>query len=71
MDSLRPRIVAPCYVELEQALKALQPEQIAQIDDALADVGPDDEIRLIGEHFRLFRIKKLKSEVISIELDAA
>jgi len=58
-------------VALEQCLKVLRPEQILQIDQALADAGPDDDVRLIVESGQLQCIKKVRIEVIALDPQTA
>ena len=46
----------------EGPLKMLTPQQIRQIDEALAKLGPFGEVRLIKQRGRLRFIQKIESE---------
>ena len=47
---------------LDRPLSMLKLEHIRQIDDALAEVGPFGEVRIIKQHGKLRFIQKVESE---------
>jgi hypothetical protein len=49
------------HLELPEPLKALKPEQIVQVDRALASLGPFGQVRLIKVKGRLRFIERLES----------
>jgi hypothetical protein len=50
---------------VDSRLQMLTPEQVRQIDRALADLGPSAEVRLIKTRGRLRFIQKIDSESIT------
>jgi len=50
---------------LDRPLGVLKPEHIRQIDDALAELGPFGEVRVIKQRGKLRFIKKVESESIT------
>jgi len=51
-----------CLLSLDGPLEVLTPCQITQIDQALAELGPFSEVRLIKSRGRLRFIQKVESE---------
>ena len=47
---------------LDRPLRVLKREHIRRIDDALAEVGPFGEVRIIKQHGKLRFIQKVESE---------
>lgn len=46
---------------LDRPLSALTPEHIRQIDDALAELGPFGEVRIVKQRGKLRFIQKVES----------
>ncbi len=55
---------APFTLTLDRPLQVLTPWQIQQIDEALADLGPFAEVRLIKNRGKLRFIQKVESESV-------
>lgn len=51
-------------LSLDSPLEILSPRQIVQIDQALAELGPFSEVRLIKNRGKLRFIQKVESEEI-------
>ena len=54
-------------LKLERPLSVLNFEHIRQIDDALAELGPFGEVRIIKQRGKLRFIQKMESENITEE----
>ena len=52
-------------LKLDRPLSVLKSEHIRQIDDALAELGPFGEIRIIKQRGKLRFIQKVESENIT------
>ena len=53
------------YLELAEPLQVLKPDQIMEVDRALASLGPFGEVRLIKVKGRLRFIERLESHNLS------
>lgn len=58
---------ARCQIELDAPLAVLSPQQIRIIDQALEELGPFSEVRLIKDRGRLRYIIRVESRSISAE----
>ena len=58
---------ARCLVELDAPLAVLSPQQIQIIDQALDELGPFSEVRLIKDRGRLRYIIRVESRSIATE----
>ena len=54
-------------VILPRPLRALEPENVAQIEQALSEVGPDGEVSLIIENGDLQRIETLRPSASKVD----
>jgi len=52
-------------LELDRPLGVLKSEHIRQIDDALAELGPFGEVRIIKQRGKLRFIQRVESESIT------
>jgi len=57
----------PQTITLSEPLQVLSPEQIQQVDRALASIGPFGEVRLIKVKGRVRFIQQLKSRDLLAE----
>jgi len=52
-------------LKLDRPLSVLKRQHIRRIDDALAELGPFGEVRIIKQHGKLRFIQKVESENIT------
>ena len=60
---------APFTLMLNRPLSVLRLEHIAQIDEALSELGPFGEVRIIKQRGKLRFIQKLESQSIIGKVD--